>query len=292
MQKSKIISVAASVAALGFAAIAPAAYASTINLTDGIVINASDDQDVCVSAGAGSGKTPPTCDADVWDEERGYGLDTVEYAALLGELATNPDSPITINGSIDDIRGLLTKLGTSTANAAINTANDNLVAAMENVPELVLNVDGDAEITPNDLFYVSYLANLAGNTNQKLTVNVDGDVTFGPADPVSPLTASDTIASQAQPGSTISATGTITIPNGSGDNIAGFLGAAVVKAGSNVVSDGVTYTAAAGNTFVVKLDSPETGFAKNILAASILPVSATVVLLAGISLAVKRFSKR
>jgi hypothetical protein len=246
--------------------------ASTIDLTDGVVINASDEPGLCVSASVNSNANFPDCDLAAWDEARGYGLDVQDYDNLMTYLGGNPDTPITINGAIEDVRGLLTKLGAPTGNTTVDAANAALIAALGAVPSLTLTVDGDTEIIPNDLGYITYLTNLAENEGQALIVNVDGNVTFGAAIAGGGFTGDETIADVSKAGMRISATGTITVPDGYGAGITEFLGESVISAGNTVVSDGVTYTAAEDNVFAVVAEDddenggiglPETGFLRH-----------------------------
>jgi hypothetical protein len=200
--------------------------------------------------------------ASVFDGTYGFtGDNGANFAADAASIAADG---LTITGDIDDIRGALEYIYTYISGGGVGGAA--LKAALAGVNDLTLDVVGDAEITPNDLGYVQFLEKFAKNTSNAtatVAVNVDGNITFGSG---TGYYASDSIADVVDAGgaSSISATGTITIPDGYGDDIAGFLGSAVVEAGSKVVSDGVTYIATADNVFEVEVVPPETGEATSV----------------------------
>jgi hypothetical protein len=156
------------------------AYASSVDsvTSDSVVFNASNEPDVCVSGTSIVTNAETNCDAGDWDEARGYGLSVTDYNSFI---ATFTGGTISINGNINDIRGMMIKLyesATQTDNLTISAANQAFLEKVQTSTALNLNITGDATITPNDLGYIKLLA---GGQNAPVTVTVSGDLTFGEA---------------------------------------------------------------------------------------------------------------
>ncbi|MDR1032878.1 MAG: hypothetical protein LBL84_02595 [Candidatus Nomurabacteria bacterium] len=253
---------------LGVAAVSPVALASTYDPATN-TINAA----LVNDAGSGADGT--------------YGFWGNSGADFIGDTADIATNGLNITGSIDDIRGTLEYLYTYISSGLAGAAG--LQTALAGVDDITLNITGDTELTPNDLGYIQFLEKyVKSSTNATATVavNVDGDVTFGAG---TGYYLNDSVADITANGGPVdlSATGTITIPDGFGADITDFLGTAVIKAGNTVVSDGVTYTVTTDNVFTQE-KSPETGFEKNLVITSILPAAAVVALLGAAYVVAKR----
>ncbi|MDR2411270.1 MAG: hypothetical protein LBD88_01355 [Candidatus Peribacteria bacterium] len=136
------------------------------------------------------------------------------------------------------------------------TGMKNKLATLTGV---TLDVSGDAKIIPNDLGYISFLTHYVGNVNSSsLKVNVSGNVTFGSGS-VGTEYENDSIEEVADnlSGSLLlSASGTITLPDGS--DIDTFFGKAKVEKDNIVIVDEVEYIADENSNFAssstIKLD--------------------------------------
>lgn len=268
---SKILATGAVVAALGVAILPAATYATTYDPTTNTIT-----AELVNDSGSGADGT--------------YGFWGTSGADLINDASDIASNGLTIAGSLTDIEQTLEYLYTYMENNEPGAAA--LKTTLAGVGEITLDIAGDAELTPNHLGYVQFLERYVnGSTDPttpvsaKIAVNVSGNVTFG--DGTGPDFGGVTIADVANNGGagttvgpiSLNATGAITIPNGSGSNIAGFLGAAVIKAGNTVISDGVTYITPSDDVFQAvvpatpatpaPIASPDTGLASTNSAALI-----------------------
>jgi hypothetical protein len=174
-------------------------------------------------------------------------------ADFIGDASTS----VVINGTLQQIRDTLVAVTDYIDSHGNGYAA--LAAKMAGLTDITLEVSGDAELTPNDIGYIQYLLSYVGNTNSPtVTVEVDGDVTFGEG---TGDFAGMSIADVATADFSLDATGTITLPVGSDEGI--FFGAATgnitATGGILVADDGTDSDEETGSDDDDGLDSPTTG---------------------------------
>ncbi|MDR3150083.1 MAG: hypothetical protein LBU14_00070 [Candidatus Peribacteria bacterium] len=151
---------------------------------------------------------------------------------------------LNFSGSIADIRSALVYMYEYISNS--HTGTTALKGTLASIDKLTLNINGDAKITPNDLGYIKFLTNYVENKNDpEINVNVAGNVTFdsGTGD-YNDENIKDVITDKF----TLSASGTITLPNGSDVNE--FFGSGKVVKNNTVIADGKEYITNENNNFI------------------------------------------
>jgi len=116
-------------------------------------------------------------------------LDKASFKGLIGDLV-NDRTSITIRGSINDIRCALVQIydaieGNVYDNYTGVVTDDDSTAALKTqlakIRRLTLSIQGDAEITADDIAYIKYITTFTEmnlKPRSSIEINVNGNVTF------------------------------------------------------------------------------------------------------------------
>ncbi|MDR3150288.1 MAG: hypothetical protein LBU14_01320 [Candidatus Peribacteria bacterium] len=153
--------------------------------------------------------------ASTYDDESniiiadGNGMDETNG----NNFVSDPDTAVIVSGTLTNIRATLVALYDYIADPSSHSGGVSaLKTKLANIQSLKLDIQGDAEITPNDLGYITFLTNYVGNDSAQVDVNVTGNVTFGSG---TNDYIDDEIADVKTSNFTLSADKTITLPYGS-----------------------------------------------------------------------------
>jgi hypothetical protein len=260
LKVSKILTAGAVAAALGVAIVPAATYASTYDENTNVIT------------------------AGYVNDTYGWRLDYVSGEAFMLDSSTDN---LTIQGSsIDDVRNTLIALADWLIDGSAPDLS-NFVAKLAGVTDLTIDIDGNAEIIPNDLGYLKYLMSEVGNSNDPtIEVNVSGTASFGPG---TADYAGETIADVATAKMSLSAA-KIELPYGT--DPATFFGAAAYDPAAVVFTNVPAPSGDSGGAVAVAtLTSPETGQASGSSSAVLVAAASALAAIGGSAVVLRKLQK-